>query len=175
MIQHSAVTVIGKRQSNLPERLTGVVVECGCNIEESRMATLGEQFAMLMLLSGNWNAVVKVEDALKRLGEELGLSIHARRTELEKPKKDAMPYAIDVVCGDRAGVVNKIIKFISDNEVQIRDLHTTTYMASQVGTKLFSMHLTVHVPVDLSVSALRNDFLEFCDQLNLDAVIEPVK
>lgn len=175
MSQYLAITVIGRHEPALPERLTGIIAECGCNIQESRISMLGQEFSMLLLLSGNWHAVGKVEDALKGLDQEEDLSVNVRRTELKKPEKDLLPYAIDVICGDRPGVVNKIVKFILENGIHIRDLHTTTYEASHTGAAMFSLHLTIHIPVDLSISLLRNNFLEFCDHLNLDAIIEPVK
>jgi glycine cleavage system transcriptional repressor len=40
---------------------------------------------------------------------------------------------------------------------------------------MFSMTMTVSVPTDTIIGQLRGDFLEFCDQLNLDSVMEPVK
>jgi glycine cleavage system transcriptional repressor len=46
---------------------------------------------------------------------------------------------------------------------------------AHTGTPMFSVHLTVEIPATLQISALREEFMEFCDQLNLDAVIEPVK
>ena len=94
MIQFLALTVIGKYDPALPERLTGAIAEAGCNIQESRITILGQEFSMLLLLSGNWNAVVKVEDALGRLGQDQDLSINMRRTELRKSEKNLMPYAI---------------------------------------------------------------------------------
>jgi len=55
-------------------------------------------------------------------------------------------------------------------------VHTKDYSPSRWhNKKSISLHLTIHVPVEISISSLRNDFLEFCDQLNLDAIIEPVK
>jgi glycine cleavage system transcriptional repressor len=35
--------------------------------------------------------------------------------------------------------------------------------------------MSVDIPANTQISALREEFMEFCDQLNLDAVIEPVK
>jgi glycine cleavage system transcriptional repressor len=40
---------------------------------------------------------------------------------------------------------------------------------------MFSVHLTVDIPATLQIAALREEFMDFCDQLNLDAVIEPIK
>jgi glycine cleavage system transcriptional repressor len=40
---------------------------------------------------------------------------------------------------------------------------------------MFSVHLTVDIPASLQIAMLRDEFMDFCDQLNLDAVIEPIK
>jgi len=35
--------------------------------------------------------------------------------------------------------------------------------------------MAINVPAKLHVSQLREEFHELCDQLNLDAILEPVK
>ena len=40
---------------------------------------------------------------------------------------------------------------------------------------MFSLHMTVAVPGDHSIAALRGEFMDFCDALNLDAMLAPVK
>ena len=40
---------------------------------------------------------------------------------------------------------------------------------------MFAVHMCLDVPADTHIATLREEFLEFCDQLNLDAVIEPLK
>jgi len=49
------------------------------------------------------------------------------------------------------------------------------YAAAHTGTPMFSVHLTVDIPASLQIALLRDEFMDFCDQLNLDAVIEPIK
>jgi len=61
MKQHLAVSVIGSDRTGMVHELTRVISECGGNISESRMASLGSEFAMLMLVSGNWHALAKLE------------------------------------------------------------------------------------------------------------------
>ena len=41
--------------------LTRVISDCGGSISESRMASLGNEFAMLVLVSGNWHSLAKLE------------------------------------------------------------------------------------------------------------------
>jgi glycine cleavage system transcriptional repressor len=40
---------------------------------------------------------------------------------------------------------------------------------------MFSVHISLEVPADTHIASLREEFLDFCDRLNLDAVIEPIK
>ncbi|MFZ5473506.1 MAG: glycine cleavage system protein R, partial [Pseudomonadota bacterium] len=79
------ITATGDDQVGLVQRFTSRLAEAGCNIEESRMALLGGQFAIIMLVSGRWDALSRLEDRLPAIGEELGLTIVARRTrEVER-------------------------------------------------------------------------------------------
>ncbi len=113
MKQHLAVSAIGSDRTGMVHELTRVISECGGNISESRMASLGTEFAMLLLVSGNWHALAKLETELKRLAETSGLSIHLRRTEPRTARTDMLPYSIDVVCLDQTGIVSGLSGFFS--------------------------------------------------------------
>lgn len=175
MQQYLVLTALGENAPRLTENLAKAMRDCGCNITDSRMSVLGNEFSMIMMISGTWDAIAKLEDHLHRLEKELGLRFHSKRTNSRKSTAGYMPYAIDVVCCDRVGVVYDIVKFMADNNIQIQDLHTSSYQAMHTQTPMFSLHLTISVPTNSSISALRGDFMDFCDRLNLDAIMEPVK
>jgi glycine cleavage system transcriptional repressor len=40
---------------------------------------------------------------------------------------------------------------------------------------MFSAQITIGISSTLHIAALRDDFLEFCDGLNLDAIMDPMK
>ena len=48
-----------------------------------------------------------------------------------------------------------------------------SYLAPQTGALMLTATITVSLPVNTQISWLRDHFLEFSDQLNLDALIEP--
>ena len=35
--------------------------------------------------------------------------------------------------------------------------------------------MSINIPGSVHISGLREEFMEFCDQLNVDAIMEPVK
>ncbi|MES9861483.1 MAG: glycine cleavage system protein R, partial [Candidatus Thiodiazotropha sp. 4PDIVS1] len=57
----------------------------------------------------------------------------------------------------------------------IEDMTTSSYSAAHTGTPMFSVHLSVGIPSESQIAVLREEFMDYCDALNLDAVIEPIK
>ena len=92
MKQHLAVSAIGSDRTGMVHDLTRVISDCGGSISESRMATLGNEFAILVLVSGNWHSLAKLESELQRLGESTGLSLHMKRTEPRAPRTELLRF-----------------------------------------------------------------------------------
>lgn len=171
--EYLVITASGEDKVGLVEKLTNQITETGCNIEQSRMGVLGGQFALIMLVSGVWNALAKLENLLGPLGEQLGLAMIYKRTRERERKEAAIPYQVDVVALDHPGIVHRLAQFFARSGINIEELETDTYPAPHTGTPMFSVHMTVGVPAHTHISTLRDDFLSYCDDLNLDATIEP--
>jgi len=175
MLNFVAISVIGSDRQALIEPFVKAVRDCGCNIVDSRMTMLGNRFAMMMLLSGTWDAIAKIENLLPRLEEQLEVVAIAERTEQRTTVATHMPYAVEVVAVDDLGIVHEMVQFFAARAIGIEDLYSGTYTAAHTGASMFSLHMTIGVPTDISIASLRGEFMEFCDQLNLDSIMEPVK
>jgi len=175
MKQLIAISAIGNDRTGLVYDLTRVVVDCGGNVLESRMTALGNEFAVLMLVAGNWHTLAKLEGELAKLGESSGLTVISRRTEIRPPRTDMVSYTVDVVCLDQPGVLHSLAGFFSSRGIDIGDISTRTYNAAHTGAPMFSLYMVVHVPTRIHVAALREEFMDVCDHLNLDAILEPLK
>jgi glycine cleavage system transcriptional repressor len=175
MQNHFVISALGNNRPGLVHQLSKAVKDCGCNILDSRMAVLGGEFAVIMLLAGTWDAIAKIESMIPRLEDSLDLTLISRRTEVREKVANLMPYAVEVVASDRPGIVHDIAQFFSSRDINIEELFTGSYAAAHTGTPMFSLHVTISVPTNTSIAALRGEFMDLCDQLNLDAVMEPVK
>ena len=167
------ITANGEDHVGLVEKLTNRILDAGANIEASRMAVLGSQFAILLLVSGPWNALSKLEDLMPSSGEQLGLSIAFKRTRERDLSKPMMPYHVEVVSLDHPGIVNKLSSFFAKRSINIEELNTSTYPAAHTGAPMFSVQMTVGIPAETHISTLRGEFLDYCDDLNLDGTFEP--
>jgi glycine cleavage system transcriptional repressor len=175
MAQHIVISAIGNDRTGVVQDLTKVVLSCGGNIEESRMTTLGSEFAMLLLVSGNWHTLSRLEQGLDKLCESGNLSVSIKETDMKPPEEDRLPYAVDIVALDQQGIVFNLANFFASRDIEIADVATRSYAAAHTGAPMFAVQMAVNVPSSVHVAQLREEFHELCDRLNLDAILEPVK
>jgi len=170
---HLAITAFGPDRPGLVERLSGGITDSGCNIEESRMSALGGQCIIVALVAGPWHALSKLEGQLDALGQSLGLTLHHERTG--KRAESAIPYSVELVTPDRPGIVRSLAAFFARKGINIEELQSSTYPAPHTGSTTLSVVMTVGIPSGMHIATLRGDFLDYCDDLNLDATLEPVR
>jgi glycine cleavage system transcriptional repressor len=175
MTQLIVLSAVGTDRTGIVQQITKVILDCGGNIEESRMTALGAEFAMLMLVSGNWHTLGKLESGLDKLTEDGSLIINLKKTGQAASKEDCLPYAADVVCLDHPGVVFGLADFFASREIEIADLITRRYPAAHTGAPMFAVQMTINVPGSIILSQLRDEFMEYCDHENLDSILEPIK
>jgi glycine cleavage system transcriptional repressor len=175
MDQMIVVSAVGSDTPAAVENLTRVILECGGNIKESRISALGSEIAMLLLLTGNWHTMNRLEHELKKHAEANTLALDIKRTEPKQYSKELLPYAVDVVGLDQPGIVNHLSSFFAARRVSISDVTTRTYPATGTGTPMCSVQMLINVPASVHLSGLREEFMELCDRLNVDAIMEPVK
>ena len=175
MSQLIVLSAIGSDRTGVVQDITQVILSCGGNIEESRMTTLGSEFAVLMLVSGNWHTLTRLESALEKLTKNDDLAVSIRKTGARASREDRMPYAVDVVSLDQQGIVFNLADFFAARDVEIADVSTRRYSAAHTGAPMFALQMAINIPTTVPISLLRDEFLELCDRLNLDAILEPVK
>ncbi len=175
MDTHLVISAIGHDRPGLIDEFSRAILDCGCNIGDSRMAVLGSELAMMMALSGHWNAIAKLENLLPKLEESLGVKIISKRSEARVGTENLIPYGVEVVSIDHPGIVHEVANFFSRRGINVEDLYTSCYPAPHTGAAMFALHMTIGIPADSAIASVRGDFMDFCDDLNLDAMMAPVK
>lgn len=169
------ISALGEDRPGIVNNLTKAIAEHDCNIEDSRMTVLGGEFAAMLLVEGKWNTLAKVENMVPELQNELGMTIVAKRTGERESARNLIPYGVEVVAMDHPGIVNSLAGFFAEREINIEDMVTSSYAAPHTGTPMFSVNITVGIPSGTHIGQLREEFMDYCDSLNLDAILEPVK
>ncbi|WP_374013484.1 glycine cleavage system protein R [Pseudoxanthomonas koreensis] len=155
--------------------VTRRIADSGCNLVDARLATVGRDVSMTALAVGSWDAVAKLEAMLGRMEREDHLKLIWYRTAAKQIQSNLLPYIVEVVAADKPGILFQLADFFDRQGITVENLQSTRYRAMQTGAEMFSAQVTIGVPADMHIAALRDDFLEFCDHLNLDAIMDPMK
>lgn len=172
---HLVISALTPDRPGVIDELSRVAMEARCSVSDARMTVMGSHFALIACLSGTWDAIAKFEAQLPQLGKRMGLEWISQRTERRQLAAPAMPYTVHLVCLDSPGIVHDISHFFASQDINIEALETNTYPAAHTGSPMFALMMTVNLPADVHIASLREAFMMFCDERNLDAIIEPFK
>jgi glycine cleavage system transcriptional repressor len=169
------LSALGDDHPGIIDKLAKAILDAECNIQDTRMTVLGGKFAILMQVDGNWDRLARLEDQIPELQKTLGLTIITERTEPSESHPDLLPYGVDVVALDQPGIVHNLASFFAERNINIEDMVTSSYAAAHTGTPMFSVRIALGIPANVHIASLREEFMDFCDGMNIDAVLEPVK
>jgi glycine cleavage system transcriptional repressor len=175
MNKYLVISALGEDCPGIVNKLSKVIVDNNCNIEESRMAVLGGEFALILMISGHETAITKTKELLPAVGDELKLTIITKETELKKAQQEMVPCKVTVVSIDHPGIVHEVAEFFSSRTINIEEMNTESYSAAYTGAPMFSINMAISVPAELHITRLREEFISFCDSLNMDATLSTEK
>ena len=167
------VTIIGPDRRGLVAKITEEIVTHNANIEESHMARLGGEFAVIMLLSvadGNTQTLL---DGLDKLdGDQV--KVFVKETDLSRVNvfEGFVSYQISVVGADHEGIVHHVAEYLAKQQIQVDEMETHVTMAPVSGAPLFSMQAEIQAPPDISLAELRDKLEDLGDQLGVDIDVE---
>lgn len=168
------LTAFGPDRPGLVSEISAAIHGAGANLEDSRMAILGGEFALLVLVSGPEAAAVAVENALAPLGERLGLRLMSKRTGRGQ-QRDFLPYRISVSGFDRPGIVSRVTEILARRGVNVASLESHLAYAPLSGTPMFVLEAELQVPSEVALTELRRELSAQCDEENLDLSLERVR
>lgn len=173
---HLILTLVGPRHEGLLAELAQRIFEAGGNVEESRGTQLAGAQVAYLAITGNWRTLDKLEKQLPDFAatHQLDCTVTRMRAD-EDDDSAAMPYSVDVVALDQPGVLRALADFFHAHGVVVREWQTRVYRAGSNATRMLSANLLIDIPADRHLASLRADFMDFCDDLNLDGVLDPVK
>src|SRR3546814_14546421 len=87
------VSVIGKPKGNVPLELFKAIRERGGEVEDCRIAQIGDRLTANLLVSGNWSTLGRLETALPGIAEKLELQVRFERCEIRPVNPEFRPYA----------------------------------------------------------------------------------
>ena len=176
MDRHFVLTLTGPDRIGIVDRLTGVVLARRGNVETSRMARLGGEFAVLMLVSMPTEQFAGLGHDLESLIAE---GYRVTTTQAEKSYAEAHPgwvrYHIEVQGADHEGIIHQVAHYLSQQGISIESMESETTSAPVSGSPLFTMTAEVVVPPTLAGRDWSAGLQEVAAQLNVEIDVTPAK
>ncbi len=170
------ITLTGTDRIGIVEEITRALLDLGCNVETSRMARLGGEFAILMLVSVPNERSGDVENVVSGLQSEgFKTTISRTRAASTNEHPDWLGYRIEVQGADHEGIVHQIAHDLSARGINIESMDTVTTLAPVSGTPLFAMTAFIAVPPHLSSEEWEEDLNTAGRRLNVDIQIAPIR
>ncbi|MFN8411283.1 MAG: ACT domain-containing protein [Anaerolineales bacterium] len=175
MAKNVVLTLTGHDKVGLVDNVTNVIVKHRGNVESSRMARLGGEFAMLMLVTVDDKDVSGLDKSFKELRGE-GYQISLTQTEDDSKKYAGwLPYEIEVEGADHEGIIHEVSHQLALQGINIESMDTGSKPAPMSGTPLFMMKAIVLVPPKLNINDWRDSLETIADNLNVSVKVEMVK
>lgn len=163
------VTAFGEDRPGIVARLTEVFVKHAANLEESRMAILGGEFAAIVLVDLPKNNIDALDMDLKALKSD-AIHVFSKETQRLDPErfKGYAPYEITLRGADHEGIVHQVSSYLHEQKINIQAMDTTVEHAPETGLPLFCMKAIMLVPPSLSYDDLRKNLNKIATAESVD-------
>ncbi len=147
------LTVLGPDRPGVVEALAKTIADHGASWEESRMSHLSGYFAGLLRVAvpdekaaGLYRALMSLESRGLRVVIQTGAAVDT---------KGRRRVTLDLIGGDRPGIVKSVSEVLASKDVNVESLETEVVPAPDQGRPLFKARGEVALPEGLSLRDLR--------------------
>jgi glycine cleavage system transcriptional repressor len=170
------MTAFGQDRPGVVAEVTRLIYESGCNLEDSSMTLLMDEFAMILLFTGKSETLEEdLSRECRRLEKEKGISAFFRALEKRTVRRETgfSRHALHVEGIDQAGIVYRVSRHLAEYGVNIANLSSHREALPESGTAVYRMEITIQVPVTQSFEALRESLQRLGDEIHVEITVDP--
>jgi glycine cleavage system transcriptional repressor len=171
------LTALGTDRPGIVEKVSQFILGHGGNIEESQMAVLGGEFALMLLVSGGEAAAAAIEAEAEDLAEVMELRTLVKRTAAPetRPGRGALAYRLHATSLDHPGIVNHVSQLVAAHGVNIERAECAARPGPWSGTPVFHLEMTLAAPDQSTVTRLREALAHLGGDEGIDIELSAVK
>ncbi|MDC5807425.1 glycine cleavage system protein R [Vibrio europaeus] len=177
MTQHLVITAVGTDRPGVCNQVVHLVTQSGCNIVDSRIALFGNEFTLIMLLTGNNAAVTRVETTLPLLGQEHDLITIMKRTSTHAHLVNTYTLEVFVESDDKPGLTEKFTNFFAEKNIGLSSLSAQTIDKDKIDSENDQFHIAITATVDsgCNLMQLQEEFDTLCQSLSVQGSLNFLK
>lgn len=170
---HFALSAVGADRPGIVAAVTGVLVDHGCNLEDTSMSILRGHFAMMLIVAGpDGLDAATLEAALAGPAADLDLVVAVREVADEVPAAPTgEAWAVAVYGADRPGIVHRFTSLLAGWGVNVLDL--STRVIGEPDRPVYAMLLEVSLPAGVDGPALAGELESLARELGVECSAHP--
>lgn len=168
MTNFLVVTAMGTDRPGIVNELAKLVTDADCNIVDSRMAVFGNECTLILLLSGQWNAIANFEGSLPAQSARLELITLLKRTSEHTLLEYSERLSIRLHGEDAPNCIGKFSQYLAERAIDLSSLRTR----AKDGLQQISMQ--INLPPEIDSEKVKLDFTTLARSLNLTISFEKI-
>ena len=168
------MTAFGQDRPGIVADVTKLLYDNGCNLEETTMTLLADEFTLILLFISPQEGVEEVLlRECRRLERDRGISAFLRPLQKRRETKDDAPAScvVHVEGEDQAGIVYKVSQFLTDLNVNIIDLKSVRLPSPESGAAIYRMDISVQVPPEIPLSRVEAGLTAVAEELHVEITL----
>jgi glycine cleavage system transcriptional repressor len=171
-----AVMAVGVDRPGNVAAVAGVLVEQGCNLEDTEIAVLRGYSTMMLVVAGREALSAEVlQEAIEVGTSEIGLAVIVCEMDSDippSPDDSGAPWSVSVHGSDRPGIVFEVTRVLARAGVNIIGMKTRIH--GPAGVPVYTMSLDVRVPPGTDGDDVSARLDALAGQLNVACSMRPV-
>jgi glycine cleavage system transcriptional repressor len=164
---------MGADRPGIVAAVTGVLVEQGCNLEDTSMSILRGHFAMMLVVAApDGLSAGALEHALAEPVATFDLVLAVRAIDDGVPASpEGEPWTVAVYGTDRPGIVHRVAVALAELDVNVTDL--TTRVIGDPDRPVYAMVIAATIPPGRAVDEVRARLDAVTGELGVECTLHP--
>ena len=170
---HVAISAVGHDRPGIVAAVTAVLMDQGCNLEDTSMTILRGQFAMMLVVDVPDDVgPVSLEAALGPVAESFDLAVRARAVDDDAATAfTGAPWTVVVYGADRPGIVHRVTAALAARGANVVDL--TTRVIGEEDRPSYAMVLEITIPSDVDSDGVEAELASVAAELGVECTAHP--
>lgn len=155
--------------------LVALISDHQCTVTKAQYDTQPACRFGSLLISGAWNHLAKLESAIHQLPTAENTLYHLQRlpSAADPPAQDMAPYwfSLNGILASSSLLI--LLQLFAELGIHIYSMAVSEQKFTTCSRPFTNIQFKALLPCDQSLADLRENFIVFCDEHNLDGIMEP--
>jgi glycine cleavage system transcriptional repressor len=173
----AVVSGIGPDQPGIVAAIGNILFRHGCNIEDSTMTRLAQEFAVIIIISVPDNvSYAELQREFETLEDTHSMTVLVKRIPSNLALETHVPhnpYMISVAGADRTGITYKVAGKLAEMDINITDLNAQVIQGDD--GPVYIMMVEVDIPQSIAIQTVEEELSMLSRDIGVEIQVRPLE